>query len=337
MNSTIPFCDLSRAHAPIRGELERAVSECIDRSWYLRGPQTRAFEEEWAAYCGQRHAVCCNSGTDALTLASIALGLDEARVQANTLPLTALGLARGGTRVRIVDIDQRGWPVSNPEDTVPVLIFGQTPTPAWSTASLVDAAHAHGWRPPAGTMAAWSFYPTKTLGALGDAGAVTTNDGALAELMRGLCGRDDTLRDGRQLTSRIDEIQAAVLRVKLRHLDAWLAEREAIGARYDTRLGPRGLALQSPSLHHLYVIRTPGRDRLAAHLADAGIETKVHWPAPLHRLGGPWIADTACPNAEHWSASVLSLPCFPGLRPDEIDRICDAIEAWHDRPRAGPG
>lgn len=334
MSPAIPFCDLARAHAPIRADLERAVSECIDRSWYLRGPQTRAFEEEWAAYCGQRHAVCCNSGTDALTLAATALELDEARVQANTLPLTALGLARGGTRVRIVDIDPQGWPASPPANTVPVLLFGQTPSPAWSCAPLVDAAHAHGWRPPVGTMAAWSFYPTKTLGALGDAGAVTTDDEALAELMRGLCGRDDTMRDGRQLTSRIDEVQAAVLRVKLRHLDAWLAERQEIGARYDDRLGPLGLAAQSPSLHHLYVIRTPERDRLAAALAEAGIETKVHWQTPLHQQAGPWTADGDCPNAQRWSASVLSLPCFPGLRSDEIDRVCDVIELWQDRPKS---
>ena len=331
MTAPVPFCDLERAHAPIRAEIDRAIARCLDRSSFLRGPETAAFEEEWAASCGQAHAVCCNSGTDALSLAAMALGLRTAAVPANTLPLTATGLHHGGSSVRIADIRPDGWIASSAPDAVPVLIFGRTPPPGVPEALLYDAAHAHGWRPPAGSLAAWSFYPTKSLGALGDAGAVTTNDASLAEEMRHLCGRDDQFHNRRQITSRIDEMQAAVLRVKLRFLGRWLEERRGIAARYIERLEPLGLTLEGPSFHHLFVIRTAGRDRLAAHLQARGIGCKVHWAHPLHQLPGPWSAPDPCESAEAWCGSVLSLPCFPGLRPDEIGRVCDVVEEWCDR------
>ncbi len=329
----LPFCDLSRAHAPIRAEIDRAIAGCLDRSSYLRGPETRAFEEEWANYCGQAHAVCCNSGTDALTLAATALDLKTAAIPANTVPLTGIGLHRGGTLVRVTEIGPDGWMADPGTDAVPVLMFGQVPPAGGPRFRLYDAAHAHGWKPPAGSLAAWSFYPTKTLGCLGDAGAVTTNDSDLAAAMRRLCGRDDQFHDRRQITSRIDEIQAAVLRVKLRHLDTWLGERREIGDRYEKRLGPLGVTLRAPSLHHLYVIRVDGRDRLANFLGQRGIQTKVHWSSPLHRVTGPWVAQGAFPEAERWCATVLSLPCFPGLRPGEVDRVCEGVELWRERER----
>lgn len=335
----IPFCDLSRAHDPIRADIDAAIRACIDSSAFLRGPQTHAFEEEWAAFCGQRHAVTCNSGTDALTLAATALNLHAATVPANTLALTALGLHRAGTAVTLCDVDVDGWPAPPTPPTaskaptastpsaplVPVLLYGRLPRPADPAAALYDAAHAHGWRPPAGTVAAWSFYPTKTLGALGDGGAVTTDDAALAQTMRDLCGRDDQLRDRRQLTSRMDEMQAAVLRVKLRHLPEWIAMRQQIGARYDRAFAPLGIALRGPSLHHLYCIRVPDRDGLRAKLSARGIGSKVHWEIPLHRQDGPWKVGGPCPGADAWCASVLSLPCYPGLREDEIDRVAAAV------------
>jgi dTDP-4-amino-4,6-dideoxygalactose transaminase len=208
-------------------------------------------------------------------------------------------------------------------------MFGQLPAPDAPRARLYDAAHAHGWKPPAGAVAAWSFYPTKTLGCLGDAGAVTTDDASLAEEMRRLCGRDDQLHDRRQITSRIDEIQAAVLRVKLRHLDDWLEQRSEIGAIYDAFLGPLGITLGQPSLNHLYVVRVRGRQRLMAHLSGLGIQTKLHWETPLHRMSGPWTAVGDFPIAEDWCGSILSLPCFPGLRREEVERVCHEILDWH--------
>lgn len=350
----VPFCDLARAHAAIRSDINRAIRECIDTSQFLRGAQTQAFEEEWAAYCGQRFAVTCNSGTDALTIAASALGMEHARVPANTLPLTAIGLHRGGVSVEIVDVDDEGWPKDPDAHTVRVLLYGRLQGAAdaavqrnaspprdaaqmrdvsshCNAAPLCDAAHAHGWKPPHGTVAAWSFYPTKTLGALGDGGAVTTDDEGLADLMRDLCGRDDQLRDRRQVTSRMDELQAAVLRVKLRHLDAWLAMRRQIGDAYDRRFKGNGLSLPGPSLHHLYCIRAGNRDALAAALLAGGIVTKVHWSTPLSRLAGPWRCPRECPGADRWCAQVLSLPCYPGLAAHEVDRVAAATLA-HAQP-----
>ncbi|MBU3728426.1 MAG: erythromycin biosynthesis sensory transduction protein eryC1 [Phycisphaerales bacterium] len=333
-DAPIPFCDLSRAHGPIRADIDAAIRACIDSSAFLRGPQTQAFEEEWAAFCGQRHAVTCNSGTDALTLAATALNLRAATVPSNTLPLTAIGLPRAGVTVTICDVDDDGWPAPPvapaphppPAPLVPVLLYGRLPRPAEPASALYDAAHAHGWKPPPRALAAWSFYPTKTLGALGDGGAVTTDDAALAQTMRDLCGRDDQLRDRRQLTSRMDEMQAAVLRVKLRHLPEWIAMRQQIGARYDRAFAQLGINLRGPSLHHLYCIRVPDREGLQRTLTARGIGSKVHWEMPLHRQEGPWQASGAtCPGADAWCASVLSLPCYPGLREDEIDRVAAAV------------
>jgi dTDP-3-amino-3,4,6-trideoxy-alpha-D-glucose transaminase len=324
----IPFIDLTRAMNPIRAEIERAMSACLDRSSYLRGPETAAFEEEWAAFCGQAAAVCCNSGTDALSLAAMALGIKDAIIPANTLPLTGIGLHRGGAAVQIGEVDENGWIATASDHNVPVLLFGRTPAPSMANAALYDAAHAHGWHPPASAAAAWSFYPTKTLGAIGDAGAITTNDVDLAREMRNLCGRDDQLYDSRQLTSRIDEIQAAVLRVKLRHLPNWLDERKALGDAYRRCLAPLNMCISGPSLEHLFCIRTPNRNALKGFLAAHGVGTKIHWDSALHQLAGPWTAASECPIAENWSKSVLSLPIYPGLTFAEVDRVCELIATF---------
>jgi len=325
---TITFCDLSRANDPIRKDIDKAIAGCINRSSYLRGPQTQLFEEEWAAFCGQKYAVCCNSGTDALSLAAMVLNMKKATIPANTLPLTGTGLHRGGAKVYLSEINDDGWMVEAKGDAVPVLIFGRLPEPGSPVARLYDAAHAHGWQPPAGAMAAWSFYPTKSLGAMGDAGAVTTNDESIAICLRELCGRDDKLHDRRQITSRIDEIQAAILRVKLKHLPEWLEMRKQIAQTYDTRLKHLGIILSGESLHHLYVVRVNQRDGLMAFLAERNIGTKVHWSSPLHKVSGPWISKGNYRMAEKWCDSVLSLPCYPELTLAEINYICDAIEEY---------
>lgn len=326
----IPFCDLNRALKPIRTEIDRAISSVVTSGWFLRGKQTALFEEEWAEYCGQSYAVSCNSGTDALTLAALALNLNLATIQANTLPLTGIGLHKAGVKVSVRDIDENGFlPLAAASDAVPVLLFGRLPQSNKNPAILYDAAHAHGWKPT--STAAFSFYPTKTLGGLGDGGAITTNDKDLANEMRMLSGRDDALHDKRQLTSRMDEIQAAVLRVKLKHLDRWLDNRKEIALHYESRLAQRGLMIPGPSLQHLFVIQTPNRDALMKNLLDAGIETKVHWPNGLNSISGPWQSEGQYPMAENWSKTVLSLPCFPGLTMGEINYVCDIIEEWHER------
>ena len=331
MMKQIEFIDLSRAHAEIRSEIDASIERCVNRGSFLRGPETEAFEVEWAAFCGMKHAVCCNSGTDALTLAARALNIQSAQIQSNTLPLTAIGLHLGGAQVELVDCTPSGETTAQGTDAVPVLIYGQIPSAIDPNVRLYDAAHAHGWQPPANACAAFSFYPTKTLGALGDAGAITTNDADTAAHMRELCGRDDRLRDVRQITSRIDEIQAAVLRVKLRKLPEWLADRAAIGAHYDERLAETGFTLSGTSLHHLYAIRVPQRSELMAFLLENGVQTKIHWADALHRMDGPWSAPKAeFPEAEAWCNTTLSLPCFPGLREEEVNHVCDLILQFYN-------
>ena len=216
--------DLQPALGAIRAEIDAAIAAVNDSAVFLRGLQTTAFEEEWAAYCGQKYCVTCNSGTDALTLAAAGLEMKRAKVQANTLSLTAIGLERGGAKVIVQDVDSSGRCRMPDNQTVPVLLYGRVPSKAETSSILFDAAHAHGWKPPPHATACWSFYPTKSLGALGDGGAVTTNDSQLAREMRALSGRDDQFHGERQITSRMDEIQAAILRVKLRHLDDWIAQ-----------------------------------------------------------------------------------------------------------------
>jgi dTDP-4-amino-4,6-dideoxygalactose transaminase len=212
---------------------------------------------------------------------------------------------------------------------VSVLLFGRIPVERELGAALFDAAHAHGWRPPTTSVAAWSFYPTKTLGSLGDGGAVTTNDASLAARMRALRGSDDRLRDERQITSRMDEVQAAFLRIKLRHLDTWLADRARIAHRYDQAFGPLGITIPGDSLNHLYAIRVDDRASLEACLQAKGIESKVHWPRSLDTLPGPWTAQVGdFSRARAWAATVLSLPCYPLLEESEIDRVIDAIGSW---------
>jgi dTDP-4-amino-4,6-dideoxygalactose transaminase len=324
----VPYLDLARANKPLREKLRSAMNNCLEKSVFLRGPETEAFEHEWAEYCGQKYAVACNSGTDALTIAALAGNLTEVVIPANTLPLTGVGLSRAGTRVEIGDVDSDGWLNTDLETHVPVLLYGRVPESLPQGTRLVDAAHGHGWKPPKGILAAWSFYPTKSLGALGDAGAVTTNDADIAARMRDICGRDDVMRDSRQITSRVDEIQAAVLRVKLKFLDEWLEQRQEIAKAYDKRLAPYGITLSGHSFNHIYAIRIANRDALKMYLGEKNIETKVHWALSLDQVQGPWESKSDVPNSRKWCGTTLSLPMFPGLNHVEISRVCDGIEKW---------
>ena len=338
MTDRVPFCDLTRANHPIRADVDEAIARVIDRGWFLRGAETEAFEAEWANYCGQLHCVSCNSGTDALTLAAAAMEMREAWVPANTLPLTAVGLSRSGAKVIADEVGEDGRLLMVRPQSVPVLLYGRRPSEEELDCQLFDAAHAHGWKPPSTATACWSFYPTKSLGAYGDGGAVTTNDAHLAETMRALSGRDDQLHDSRQITSRMDEIQAAILRIKLGHLDDWLRERHRIAGLYTQWLPEDVLCVSAADdLHHLIVIRTERRDDLRTFLAGHGVESKVHFPQPLHLQSAPWGAPNArLPGAESWCGSVLSLPCFPGLSEAEVHLTCGLVAQFR-ADRSGIG
>jgi dTDP-4-amino-4,6-dideoxygalactose transaminase len=311
---------------PLLSQINLAVGNCVNQSSYLRGAQTIAFEEEWAEYCGQKYAVACNSGTDALTIATKSLELSAVQLQANTLPLSGIGIALGGAEVHLHDVDHDGVSPDWVKNVVPVLLFGRVPNPNLRGSILYDAAHAHGWKPPEESTAAWSFYPTKSLGALGDAGAVTTNDENLAQTMIEICGRDDQMRHSRQITSRIDEIQAAILRIKLRKLPLWLAQRQEIAHLYNSRLSDLGIILEGESFNHIYAIRTESRESLRAYLLKMGVETKIHWEKPLNSLEGPWTSSGEYPGAESWASEILSLPIYPGLTAERVKLICDLIE-----------
>jgi dTDP-4-amino-4,6-dideoxygalactose transaminase len=317
-------------------EIRAAIDRVLSSGWYLRGRETESFEAKWADFCGQSYCVSCGSGTDALTIAALALGLKRAALQANTLPLTAIGLHRASVELDLMDVSSDGRGSTPSPDRVPVLLYGRLPMGAEQACRLYDAAHAHGWKPGKDAVACWSFYPSKTLGALGDAGAVTTNDQGLAEKMRDLCGRDDVLRDGRQLTSRMDEVQAAVLGVKLKSLPAWIRERQEIGRHYAKHLPSemKSVSDAENDLQHLAVIKFPRREELSFYLRKRGIETKVHFPVPLHRQEAPWgRSDRRLNGAEDWCSSVLSLPCFPGMTAEELSMVTDEATAFSNAQR----
>ena len=324
----IPYVDLQPMNDPLLSQINSAVTDCMKQSSYLRGAQTKAFEEEWAEFCGQKYAVACNSGTDALTIAAKSLELASAQLQSNTLPLSGIGLALGGADVHICDVDSDGRIPEGVTNSVPVLLFGRVPVANSKNSVLYDAAHAHGWNPHKESTAAWSFYPTKSLGALGDAGAVTTNDENLAKTMIEICGRDDQMRHSRQITSRVDEIQAAILRIKLKQLPRWLAQRQEIANQYDSRLSDFGITLGGESFNHIYAIRTKSRESLRKHLLTMGVETKIHWEKTLDSLQGPWTTSGEYPAAKSWAAEILSLPIYPGLSADQVTFICDSVEDY---------
>lgn len=358
----LPFNDLAAQHSPIDAELRDAASRVLERGWFVLGQEGAAFETEFAEWLGAPHAVGVGSGTDALALALRAIGLqpgDEVIAPANTcVPTIAAIVAAGGSPI-LADVRPDTLTL-DPDDTdrhvtprtraiVPVHLYGQPCAMdclrdlarAHRLRVVEDCAQAHGarWRDqPCGTLgdaAAFSFYPTKNLGALGDAGAVVTGQPDIAERVRQLRNYGESEKyhaTDQGLNSRLDEMQAAFLRVKLPRLHAWNARRRDLAQHY--RHGLNGAAAQplheapgTRSACHLFVVRHPERDALAARLQADGIGAQVHYPRPIHahpayqHLGHPGdfpVAEQAC-------AEVLSLPLHPALQPEDIERVCDAV------------
>lgn len=364
----VPAGDLKRQTGAIRAEIDAAVGEVLDSGWYVLGKQLEQFEAEFAAYQVAAHAIGVGSGMEALHLALVALGIgpgDEVITTPLTAAATVCAIQFAGATPVFADIDP-GTFTLDPESAaarvtsrtralLPVHLYGQTAEMSalgdlarrHGIALVEDCAQAHGARFRGalaggfGAIACFSFYPTKNLGALGDAGALTTNDADLSRRLRMLrnYGERPDQRYHHAIpgyNSRLDEIQAAILRVKLRHLDAWNARRREIAARYDALLQDapitRPLArVGSTHVYHLYVIRSAERDRLRAHLAEEGVGTQIHYPAPLHlqeanrSLGhGPGH----CPHAESAAAEVLSLPIYPELTDAEIEHVAAAVNRF---------
>jgi dTDP-3-amino-3,4,6-trideoxy-alpha-D-glucose transaminase len=359
---TIPFLDLQAITAEVADELHAATRRVIDGGWFILGPELEAFEAAWARRCGARHCVGVGSGLDALVLALWAAGIgagDEVIVPAHTFVATWLAVTRAGGTPVGADVDPATGlldPVAvaaavtpRTRAILPVHLYGQAAdldalrrvADRHALVLVDDAAQAHGatYRGrPVGALAdatAWSFYPGKNLGALGDGGAVTTDDPSLAErlrMLRNYGSREKYVHELAGTNSRLDELQAAVLSVKLAHLAEHNRRRTAVAERYLDRLAPLGLPLtdarRGAHAWHLFVVRHPERDALQAHLAARGIQTLVHYPIPPHRQAAYDEPAGRFPHAEALAAQVLSLPIGPHLTPADADVVCDAIEAF---------
>lgn len=365
----VPQLDLAAQHAALGPELAEAVQRVLAAGRFILGREVEALEQELAAFTGTAHAVACASGTDALLLALMALNVgpgDEVITSPFTFVATAGAIHRLGARPVFVDIDPQTYALdpnqlarrinSRTRAILPIHLYGRI-GPIEEILEIArhchipvveDAAQAIGARlggRMAGTFGAlgcFSFYPTKNLGAAGDAGLVVTGDARLATRLRRLRVHG---QDGRYISSevginsRLDELQAAVLRVKLRRLERWNQARREKAARY-TRLLANTVATPDPGpdgahVFHQYVIRVQGRESLAERLAQNGVDTAVYYPVPLHlqkcfaylehRPGD-------CPQAEAAAAQVLALPIYPELPETAQEHVAGVIREWAGRP-----
>lgn len=360
----VPILDLKGQHRALLGELMSAIEEVLEGSHFILGPNVKAFEGEAAEYLGISHAVGLNSGTDALHLALRALDIgpgDEVITSTFSFIATAEAISILGAKPVFVDVDPRSYALDpraveeavtpRTRAIVPVHLYG---TPA-SMIDLVSIARRHDlaivedcaqsigatidgkMTGTFGTISAFSFFPSKNLGACGDAGMVVTDRADLADRVRALRahgGRKKYYHEEVGLNSRLDEIQAAILRVKLRHLEEWTEGRRAVAARYDAALAGIG-GLQTPfeesgyrNVYHQYTIRTARRDELQEALRNEGISTMVYYPLPLHLQ--PAYASQGrkagdLPNAEAAASSVLSLPISPDLTEEDQQRVVGVI------------
>jgi dTDP-4-amino-4,6-dideoxygalactose transaminase len=351
----IPFFDMVAELATVRVEVDRAIARVLDSGVFIGGAEVEGFERSLAASSGARFAIGTSSGTDALVAIGMALGWRPG-VEVVTTPLTFF--ATVGAIVRLgavpvfadIDDDRLTLDPAAAESEVsaltaavmPVHLFGLPARhPDVSCAIVEDAAQSIGAGPVRGAAAALSFFPTKNLGAVGDAGAVLTNDAALADrvaLLRSHGARPKYHHVAVGGNFRLDAIQAAVLGAKLPHLERWTAARRAHVATYRAAFAAAGvtdlrLPVDDPAhVYHQFVIRAPRRDELRAHLAAAGIGTELYYPEPLHRapaLETVSYRAGSCPRAEAACAEVLALPIHPALATDAPAMVVDAIRAFY--------
>ena len=360
----VRFGALERQHAVIEDQLRDAFNRVLAANAFVLGEEVERFEEEFARYCQAEHCVGVSSGTAALSLMLRASGIgpgDEVIVPAHTFIASALAVAHAGALPVLCDVHEGSGLIDadaaralvGPKTAaiIAVHLYGQAcDIPALEAFArpqgllvLEDAAQAHGARyagRPVGSLghaAAFSFYPSKNLGALGDGGAVCTDDEQIAARIRRLRNLGQ-LRKGEHVemgyNERLDGLQAALLRVKLPHLDAWNAARRQHAIRYRELL-PDGIRLlgespESPCTYHLFPARVTHRDAVAASLALSGIETGVHYEPAVHQHP-VWKSEPLrhgeVPVAEAWAAEELSLPMHPDLHPHEIERVAEAMHA----------
>jgi len=360
---SIPFLDLAPAYRELKAEIDAAVARVLESGWFILGPEVEAFEAEWAGYCGADHAVGVANGLDALVLALRALDIgsgDEVIVPSNTYIATWLAVSAVGAVPVPVEPDPAthnidpsriaGAVTPRTRAILPVHLYGQPAdldpilalARARGLAVIEDAAQAHGARYKGrrigahGDIACWSFYPGKNLGALGDGGAVTTNRADLADrvrVLRNYGSRAKYVHEVQGANSRLDPLQAAVLRVKLARLDDWNARRREIAAAYGAALAESGLILPAvpdwaEPVWHLHVIRSDAREALQKRLSEAGIGTLIHYPIPPHMqaaYAGLGLAPEALPLARQLAGEVLSLPIGPHLAVEAVAEVARAI------------
>ncbi|HEX8555187.1 MAG TPA: DegT/DnrJ/EryC1/StrS family aminotransferase [Sphingomonas sp.] len=362
---SVPILDLAPAYRELKEEIDDAVARVSASGWYIGGPEVTAFEEAFAFYCEAEHCIGVGNGLDALHLALLAMDVgtgDEVIVSSNSYIATLLAVSMTGARPVPVEPDPATHNLDpgrieaaltprtkvilpthlygQPADLDPILVVARR----HGLRVLEDAAQAHGARYKErrvgahGDAVAWSFYPSKNLGAMGDAGALTTDDPEIARRVRILGNYGSARRyvnEVRGVNSRLDPLQAAVLGVKLRHLDVWNDRRKTIAALYLDRFAGTDIGLPhvpnwADPAWHLFVVTVSDRDAVAVKLADQGIQTVIHYPIPPHRqqayadLG---LGEGAFPVAERLAGEVLSLPIGPHLTMEQAERVVRAVRA----------
>jgi dTDP-4-amino-4,6-dideoxygalactose transaminase len=356
----IPFLDLEVQYASIRNEIESAVHAVLNSRQYVLGTFVREFEEAFAAYCGVRHAIAVNSGTSALHLALLAAGVgagDEVITVPFTFVATVAAIRYCGAREVYVDIDPRTFNMDpsaleqaitpRTKAILPVHLFGQPADMDVISATakrhelrvIEDAAQAHGARykgKRAGSVAdagCFSFYPTKNLGACGEGGMVTTEDDEIARRVRLLRDWGADCKYHHILPGfnyRMEGLQGAILNVKLKRLEEWTEHRRAVAARYDEMLRDVKLPWVMAGVRHVYhtyTIRSDERDSLQRRLSDAGIQTAIHYPLPVHlqpAYANERYPEGSLPESERAAREVLSLPMYPELTAAQVSEVAQA-------------
>ena len=366
----IPQTDPKASYLAHKAKIDAAIQRVLDSGWYILGREVEAFERAFAAYVGVSHAIGVANGTDALELALRACGVgsgDLVFTVSHTAVATVAAIELVGATPVLVDIDPVTYtldpncletalsrpPVGTPKAVIPVNLYGQpADMPAilelarrYGLYVIEDCAQSHGavlagrmtgaW----GDIAAFSFYPTKNLGALGDGGMVVTGNSELAERTRSLRQygwQQHYISEIPGCNSRLDELQAAILRVKLEYLEAENTRRGALAASYTTGLTDSGLILPTcregaKHVYHQYVVRSPQRDALQAHLRARGIGTLVHYPRAVHQqpaYKGRVPIPGSLMHSERTAAEVLSLPIYPELTDEQVDSVAEACRTW---------
>jgi len=368
----VPLLDLKGQYSTIRPEIEEAIGRVVESQMFILGPEVRAFEEEVARFCEVRHAIGVSSGTDALLVALMAAGVepgDEVVTTPFSFFATAGVVSRLNARPVFVDIDPVTYNIdaaaaasaitARTRAIIPVHLFGRCADTARIVAAaagkriavIEDAAQAIGafdrdgnQAGALGTLGCFSFFPSKNLGAFGDAGLVTAQDDALAHRVEILRVHGGEPRYHHHVVGgnfRIDALQAAVLRIKLGRLPGWTAARRRNADRYRTLFDEAGLAgrvvLPADEPGHIYnqfVIRAPERDALRRWLGENGVGTEVYYPIPLHRqacFAGLGYADGAFPHSEAAAREVLALPIYPELTEDQLEYVVDTIARFYEQ------